>query len=156
MELTEYGKAAQALFLEGYNCSQAVCGAFASVCGLSREEMMRLASPFGGGFGRQREVCGSVLGAGLVLGFLCGTSLPGREERGEVYRRVQEFSARFREVRGSIVCREILKGLAAENRTTPLPDERDADYYRRRPCLATVGEAASILEIYLKEEGILP
>lgn len=54
---------AQALFLEGCNCAQAVFAAFCDVTGFSRQEAMRLASSFGGGVGRMREICGALSGA---------------------------------------------------------------------------------------------
>ena len=58
---------AQALFLEGCNCAQAVFAAFCDVTGFSRQEAMRLASSFGGGVGRMREICGALSGAFLAI-----------------------------------------------------------------------------------------
>ena len=42
---------AMALFKEGYNCSQAVVGAFCDLCGLDIETAMRICASFGGGMG---------------------------------------------------------------------------------------------------------
>lgn len=67
---------AEKLFLEGYNCSQAVLAAFEDVTGISRREALRLSSSFGGGMGRLREVCGAVTGAFMVLGLLYGYEDP--------------------------------------------------------------------------------
>ena len=61
---------AEKLFKEGYNCSQAVVGAFADLLPSDYDTLMRRASPFGGGMGRLREVCGAVSGMFMVLGFL--------------------------------------------------------------------------------------
>ena len=58
------------LFLKGYNCSQAVFGAFADALGVSEETAFKLAAPFGGGVGRLREVCGAVSGMLMVLGLV--------------------------------------------------------------------------------------
>ena len=55
-ESIDRGERARALFLEGYNCAQAVACAFCDATGLSMEESARLASSFGGGLGRLREV----------------------------------------------------------------------------------------------------
>lgn len=46
-------------FLKGYNCAQAVALAFSDVAGMSEEQLLKTLSPFGGGFGRLREVCGA-------------------------------------------------------------------------------------------------
>ena len=47
---------ARSYFLEGYNCSQSVLLAFHEELGLDKETAARMASPFGGGMGRLREV----------------------------------------------------------------------------------------------------
>ena len=73
----DHAKRARDLFLEGYNCAQAVACAFCDLTGLDQETTARLSSSFGGGMGRMREVCGTVSGALLVLGLLCGYSDPG-------------------------------------------------------------------------------
>ncbi|MBR3908968.1 MAG: C_GCAxxG_C_C family protein, partial [Clostridia bacterium] len=57
------------LFTDGYNCAQAVFGAFADDLGFDEATALKIAAPFGGGFGRQREVCGAVLGMTMVLSF---------------------------------------------------------------------------------------
>ena len=69
--LKSRGELARELFREGYNCSQAVTLAFADELetrGISREMAAGLASSFGGGLGRLREVCGCVSGMALVWG----------------------------------------------------------------------------------------
>ena len=43
---------AKELFTKGYNCSQAVLGAFAEDLGMDFETAMKLSSSFGGGMGR--------------------------------------------------------------------------------------------------------
>ncbi|MDL2238068.1 C-GCAxxG-C-C family protein, partial [Christensenellaceae bacterium OttesenSCG-928-K19] len=59
---------AEAYFKEGYNCAQAVALAYADEMGMTHEQIAMLASPFGGGMGRMREVCGAVSGMFLVQG----------------------------------------------------------------------------------------
>ena len=56
----DHAEVARFLFRQGYNCSQAVLGAFADELGLDGELAMRLSCSFGGGMGRMREVCGAV------------------------------------------------------------------------------------------------
>ena len=62
------------LFLEGYNCAQAVFLAFTDVTGFDKETALKLSSSFGGGMGCLREVCGAVSGAFMVAGVLWGYS----------------------------------------------------------------------------------
>lgn len=57
------GDKAYELFLSGYNCTQAVVGAFADVIGVDFDTAVRFGSGFGGGIGRLREVCGTFSGA---------------------------------------------------------------------------------------------
>ena len=71
------GEKAKALFEKGYNCCQAVTLSFSDVLGLEEKTLAALASGFGGGMGRMREVCGAVSGMLLVLGTLDGYDTPG-------------------------------------------------------------------------------
>ncbi len=151
----DHGEQARKLFLEGYNCAQAVVCAFEDVTGLDRETGARMCCSFGGGMGRLREVCGTVSGALLVLGIACGYSDPKDPEAKKAhYHLVQEFAARFRERNGSIVCRELLKNVAVRPGNDPEP--RTAEYYARRPCPGLAREAAAITEQLLRERGLLP
>jgi len=135
-------KAAQ-LFLDGYNCAQAVAAAFSDVTGLTPEFSARMASSFGGGMGRMREVCGAVSGMLLVTGLLYGYDTPGNDAvKKELYARVQEMAGQFREASGSIICREILKNPASD----PNPTPRTETFYQSRPCARMVFTAARILE----------
>ena len=151
MCVTGHAERARELFLQGYSCAQAVACAFCDVTGQSMEDAARMASSFGGGLARMREVCGTVSGAALVLGLVRGYSDPKDYEAKKAhYARVQEFARRFRERNGSIVCRELLKGVqAAEG---PVPEARTEQYYKKRPCPALAFAAAGILEELLSED----
>ena len=46
-------------FLKGYNCAQSVAIAFSEEMGMDETELAKLASSFGGGFGKMREICGA-------------------------------------------------------------------------------------------------
>lgn len=145
-----HGEYAEKLFRDGYNCSQAVLLAFSDVTGLDDETAAKLALSFGGGFGRMREICGAVSGAGMVLGLVCGFSEPNNhEQKSKQYKRVQEFSRQFREKNGSIICRELLKGTGSENGLTP--EKRTESYYKKRPCPKIVRTSAEILEKMLAD-----
>lgn len=147
------GERAEALFMEGYNCAQAVVIAFEDLHGLDRETAAKLASSFGGGMARLREVCGGVSGMFLVAGLLYGYDDPkAKEEKAEHYARIQKLAADFQAEHGSIVCRELL-GLT-EKKQAPVPEERTAEYYKKRPCPKIVGMAAEILDSYIKENPL--
>ena len=139
---------AEALFRQGYNCSQSVFAAFADVVGMSVEEAAQLASPFGAGFGKLREVCGAVSGMTMLAGKLKGYSDPkAREEKVELYKLIQKMCAEFEEKEGSIICRELLGLEKGEDLGEPAV--RTEEYYRSRPCLGACRTAAEIAEKYL-------
>lgn len=138
-------KAAE-LFLQGYNCAQAVAVAFTDVTGLEVDFSARMASSFGGGMGRMREVCGAVSGMLMVAGLLYGyDSFDDDVAKKAHYTLVQELAGQFREQVGSIVCREILKNPPSD----PAPSARTAEYYKQRPCARMVVLAAQILDRYM-------
>ncbi len=100
---------AEELFRKGYNCSQSTFAAFADVLGMTVEEAAKIASPFGAGFGKLREVCGAVSGMTLLAGYLNGYDDPADyESKKELYRLIQKMCADFEESRGTIICRELL------------------------------------------------
>ena len=139
---------AEALFRQGYNCSQSVFAAFADVAGMSVEEAAQLASPFGAGFGKLREVCGAVSGMTMLAGRLKGYADPkAREEKVELYKLIQKMCAEFEEKEGSIICREMLGLEKGEDLGEPAV--RTEEYYRIRPCVGACRTAAEIAEKYL-------
>ncbi len=139
------------LFLKGYNCAQAVAVAFSDLTGLSPEFSAKIASSFGGGMGRMREVCGAVSGMLLVTSLLYGYDEPEDEQgKKELYKLVQSLAGQFREQNGSIICRELLKNPPSD----PNPSPRTAEYYRQRPCAAMVYTAAQILDAYIAEHPV--
>ena len=150
--MTDHAARAEDLFRAGYNCAQAVACAFCDVTGLEISAAARMASSFGGGMGRLREVCGAVSGALLVLGLCLGYDDPtDAAAKTRHYRLVQEFARRFRAKTGSLICRELLKDTPTIPGETPEP--RSADFYRRRPCLRLVRLAAEITDALLAEQN---
>lgn len=153
--LESRGDLARELFKEGYNCSQAVTLAFADELeahGISRDMAAGMASSFGGGLGRLREVCGCVSGMALVCGALEGYRDPkAKEEKAEHYKRIQDLAERFKEENGSYICRELLNGISSD--TAPQPEARTEAYYKKRPCAELAACAADILEKYFMDEA---
>lgn len=135
------------LFMEGYNCAQAVFSAFCDVTNIDFETSLVLSSSFGGGMGRLREVCGAVSGMLMVAGALYGYTNPkGNAEKAEHYKRVQALAYKFQEENGSYVCK-VLLGL--DKASDPNPSERTNEYYKKRPCAELVRNAAQIMDDYI-------
>ena len=137
-----------ALFLDGCNCPQAGFGAFADLFGIEDKMALRLSSSFGGGLGREREVCGAVSGMCMAAGALYGyDDVKDPVQKAAHYARFQELCGKFREMYGSIICRELLGAKRADDSPNPTP--RDAEFYRTRPCARFIGACADILEEYV-------
>ncbi len=99
-------------FSKGFNCSQAVFSTYAPLYGIDEKEALKIATGFGGGMARLQEVCGAVTGAFMVIGTKHGvTDSADRPGVGKTYRGVQTFAERFRELHGTILCRELLGGI---------------------------------------------
>lgn len=114
---------ARELHGQGYNCSQCVMMVFDDLHGLSMESAARVAASFGGGFGGQRQLCGTVSGMGMVLG-LKRFAVPGDKKM--IYAATQELSERFKAINGSLVCGELLAS-------------------RRKPCMGLIEDAVTLV-----------
>ena len=141
---------AVSLFKEGYNCSQSVVAAFADIYGFSHEQALKMSASFGGGIGRMRQTCGAACGlfmlAGLETGCVDGKDREGKEAN---YKVVQELAEEFKKRNGSLICAELL-GLSKSAPTPATPEARTAEYYKKRPCVKMVEEAARIFSEYLE------
>ena len=137
--------------MQGYGCCQSVVCAFSDLYGLDEEMALRISAGFGGGVGRMRMMCGTcsalVILAGLERGQTRGED---REGKAACYQLVRELLETFRQRNGSIICAELLQmnGVKAETNTSQ-PDERNAEYYRVRPCARKVESAARVFAEYL-------
>lgn len=141
------------LFLEGFNCAQSVFTAFCHRFDIDEETAKRISAGLGGGVGRMREVCGAVSGAAMVLGsVVAGVDGDDAESKGRNYELVREFAERFKERHGgTVICRELLK-LKIPMENTAMPENRTAEYYKNRPCLKIVEDAAEILKNIIDEQ----
>ena len=144
MTVVESEQRARNLFSAGYNCCQAVAMTFADVIGLTEDEVARLASGFGGGMGRMREVCGTVSAMTMVSGAMIpANDVTDKAAKTANYALVQEMAGEFRQMNGSIICRELL-GLSKPEGTS-VPSDRTQEYYRKRPCGELCAIAAGII-----------
>lgn len=142
------------LFKQGYNCSQSVCAAFADQYGYSREQALRVSASFGGGIGRMRMTCGAACGMFILAGMETG-SVDGADKDGKAanYKVVQQLADEFVRRCGSLTCAELL-GLGREKHDNPVPEPRTEAYYKKRPCVKTVEEAARIWVEYHENKGV--
>lgn len=148
-----YGDRAEALFRKGYNCAQSVFAAFAELLNMEESYALRLASSFGGGVGRLREICGAVSGMEMVCGVLYGYDTANDDARkAEHYARVQELALSFRAKNGSFLCRDLLS--LTETHSSPVPSKRTEQYYKDRDCAAFVRCAAELMEEYIKNHPV--
>src|SRR5574344_797810 len=96
-------------FQRGMNCSQIVLSHFCEKYHLEKEVAIRLGCGFGGG-ARSGELCGAVSGAIMVIGLKYGnTQAEDSTSKMECNKRTKEFTEKFKEVQGTIVCRELLQ-----------------------------------------------
>ena len=143
------------LFMQGYGCCQSVLCAFADRYGLDEEMALRISAGFGGGVGRMRMMCGTcsalVILAGLEKGQTRGED---REGKAACYQLVRQLLETFRQRNGSIICAELLQmnGVKAETNTSQ-PDERNAEYYRVRPCARKVESAARVFAEWIASDS---
>ena len=159
INIEERVEKAKRLFKEGgFNCCQAVVLAYNDVFGIDDQTAAAISSGFGGGMGRMREVCGAVSGMVMLAGLIRPAQDPSvKDWRTANYALVQEMAGDFKALNGSIVCKELL-GLVPMGSGTPVPQEspepsdRTPEYYKKRPCVKMVEEAARIFGEYLESK----
>ncbi len=148
-----HAEKARELFVRGYNCAQAVFIAFCDLTGYDEDAAARISSSFGGGMGRLREVCGAISGAFMVAGCLYGyADETDKDAKAAHYALIQDIARRFSDRNGTIICRDLV-GPEANDRTA-VPTDRTNDFYKRRPCVQLVEDAAEIMDEIIKEKGL--
>lgn len=140
------------LFKSGYNCAQAVVGAFCEELGMDKETALRASEGFGGGMGRMRLTCGTVSAMAFLAGLKYSKAQAGDlETRTLVYETVRKMAGEFEKKNGSIICSELL-GASKPNDNGARPEARTQEYYKKRPCAGCVLDAAKIVEEILMSE----
>lgn len=143
-DITVRTNQAVTFFKEGYNCAQSVVMAYADRYDADLETLKLLAAPFGGGMGRLREVCGAVSGMFLILGLEYPANTPNdKVAKTANYAAVQRTAGAFKEKMGSYICADLLKIGRVPQATQP--DDRNAEYYAKRPCALCVAVGATVL-----------
>lgn len=135
---------ANELFMQGYNCAQALLTAYGVDLGLDRHAALRIASVFGGGIAHKGETCGAVTGALMVIGLKHGGIAPDPDKKMKAYEIARKFVETFeaRNNPGSIMCNELL-GF----RIRPgLSLHRNEEEIIKQKCPKYVQDAAEIIE----------
>lgn len=90
------------------NCAQAVFSTFAPDLGIDRISALKISFPFGGGLGRQGEICGAVAGALMALGLKYSNfSNPEENPKEVMYAKTVEFCQKFEAIHKSKLCRDL-------------------------------------------------
>ncbi|MCR5129865.1 MAG: C-GCAxxG-C-C family protein [Prevotella sp.] len=97
-----------------HNCAQAVLHTYADIAGIDEATSMNVACAFGGGMGNMQGTCGSLVGAGLVLGLV-------NKDKVKAMRQMREVMNRFQERNGATQCK-LLKGIGTKQMLRECPD----------------------------------
>jgi len=131
-------------FENGYNCSQSVFMAYSDIYNIDSETAAKIATSFGGGMGRLREVCGAVSGMFMILGLHYPFTVPtDKEAKKTNYKAVQRTANLFKAEMGSYICADLLK--IKHESQAPESSDRTEEYYEMRPCTRCVALAAEIV-----------
>ena len=136
-----------ALHAEGYNCAQAVIGAYADIIGIGEQEAVSIGAGFGGGAGTG-ELCGAVSGAVMVLGLM--TPVDMNDPVGSKKRTTalgKEFQKRFVEKFRHLRCHDLLRDPTQASDATPAGQTMGVTH----PCRLMIVTAVAILDELLSE-----
>ncbi len=137
------------LFKGKIHCSQVVVGEFAEQLGYDKDELRRIANPFGGG-GFVGDLCGSVAGAYMVIGMKYGNDEQGNVEQDTLcVAKIKQFQDEWKKRREHLNCRDLL-GYDFSN-----PEERQKAFETGRVfdlCPNLVIDAIDILTNMLAED----
>ena len=108
MNIEERVKLALDTHHQGYNCVQAVIAGYLDVLDISKKDAMKMGYGLRGGLGMMREVCGTLIGAGMVMSHKYGKEEADPKLKMEIYKKVAALGMEFEEIHGSVVCGELL------------------------------------------------
>lgn len=137
MNIEDRVKKAYDLHHSGYNCAQAVVGAYIDLFNMDMDQAMTIAYGFGGGVGMTREICGTLTGAAMLLGLKYGKGEADLKQKKFVNEKVAALCKEYEQSHGSVVCGELL-GLR----------ETDKEV-NRTTCDELIMEVVRLLEKYL-------
>ena len=119
---------------------------------LDEEILEKVTLGFGAGFGRTRNLCGAVSAFGFVCGLMHDKEATLSDDKTDVYKQITELDKKFKELNGTDNCGELLKNV--KNLTQGyVPQVRDDEYYKVRPCAKFVIDSTGLLYDLLRESG---
>jgi C_GCAxxG_C_C family probable redox protein len=128
-------------YRDGYNCAESLFLTFMEYTdSKASPELVRLATPFGGGLGHSGCSCGALTGAVLVIGLFKGR-ITTAESKKIAYELSSEYHNRFKREFGATCCRT----LRQMNSISP----------EIRNCQKIVGQSAGLFMQMLIEKGIV-
>lgn len=93
---------------KGYNCSQSVACAFCDKVDMDEKTLFQVMEAFGLGGGDMQGTCGAVAGAAAIAGMIHSSgNLASPDSKQNTYKIAKEMNAKFREMNGSTICKEI-------------------------------------------------
>ncbi len=133
-------------FKKGYNCAQSVVAAYSDLFGMDADTAVRFAEGFGGGMGRMRGVCGAVTAMYMLAGLKYSKGVPKDTDTRElIYETVRNMTKEFEKKNGTAVCAQLL-GASKPKDDGAKPEQRTETYYKKRPCIGCIEDAARIVE----------
>lgn len=133
------------LFCDGYNCAQAVIGAFAEEMDMQEEQVLALSSGLGGGIAGCKKTCGAELGAILVIGKICFDPKQS-ESKHEVAKISRQFMEQFQKRNDdSDQCAFLKERPTLMQETANLEEARG--FPQMPPCAKYVIDCVELLEI---------
>lgn len=104
-----YEEKALTFFEKSHNCSQSVLAAFSNSFGVSDHQALSIASGFGAGMCFQKQICGAVTGAYMVLGLQSGSRFnEGESIKENTYQLVRVFNKEFEKLYKTTNCNKLL------------------------------------------------
>ena len=131
-------------FKEDFSCAQSIFSTYAPHYGLDRDKALKISTGFGGGMARCGKTCGAVTGAFMVIGLKNGMGISKDiEAKEKTYQIILEFSNKFQENNGSLICKELL---GCDLNTPEGKDYFNQNELFEKKCLHCIKNAAEILE----------
>lgn len=136
-------------FRQGLNCSECVMATFLDLHGSDLpNEILSLASGFGGGMGHTKNTCGAITGAVMALSAVVGRKNPLEKEtmaeRIQELHKIYEIEGRMveeiKEKYGTLICSEL---------SAPMGDFEGKT--RKKNCMQIISECTEIAMRYVLE-----
>ena len=138
------------LHKEGYNCAQAVVGAFEDQIGLPHGSVLAATGGFGGGVGgSHEELCGAVSGGVMALSLLAPYTGERAEVKRKVYALCKEFRQRFADVFEKTRCGDLLAAQPGISEKTAAARRMELISH----CDIMIVTAVELVEAMLEEAG---